>query len=317
MTLRNKMWGLALAGLFAMTSVGTAAAQDPESGETGTWQQPQPTGGAQPGGWQQPQQQQQPPQGGGWQQPPPQGGQTGWQQPPAGGDHEAPPTGGAAPDATTGTGDHVAAVGHLGVGWFGVGGITLGIPDIGAGAVQLPISAPAVGIRYWLNETIGLDVALGFGYTSGGASVDTPGGITDVSIASGFALTLHGGIPISVYHGEHYSFQFVPEFDFGFGSGTLFGLTPNDDQNVGAVAFQIGARAGAEVHFGFIGVPQLSLQATIGLALAYQSSTLENDFGNPAGSTITTVNTLDLSTTVQEEPWDIFTGSIRAIYYWF
>ncbi len=204
-----------------------------------------------------------------------------------------------------------------GVGWFGVSGITLGVGDPGGGGgVTLAISAPAVGIRYWLNETIGLDVALGFGYTSAGGTVDTPDGITDVQIASGFALTLHGGIPISVYHGEHYSFQFVPEFDFGFGSGTQFGATPNDDQNVGAVFFQIGARAGAEVYFGFIGVPQLALQATIGLGLGYSSGTLENNFGDPRGSTITTVNTLGLSTTVEEEPWDIFTGSIRAIYYW-
>ena len=312
MTLRNKMAGFALTGLFAMTSVGTAAAQDPESGETGTWQQPQPTGEqAQPGGWQQ---QQNPPPQGGWQQPPQGGGQqAGWNgQPPAAGENEAPPASGTTPDATTGDSDHTSAVGHLGVGWFGAGGVTLGIGD-----VSVAVSTPAVGIRYWLSEGIGLDVAVGFGYTSTGGTVDSPDAVVDISGSSGFAMTVHGGLPISVYHGEHYSFQLVPEIDLGFGSGTIFGADANADQDVGAFFFQVGARAGAEIHFGFIGVPQLALQGTVGLALAYQSNTLENGFADMRGSTITTVNGFTLATTVQDEPWDIFTGSIRAIYYWF
>jgi hypothetical protein len=312
MTLRNKMWGLAVAGLFAMTSVSTAAAQDPEAGDTGQWQQPQGGGQQQGGGWQQ-QQQQQPPQGG-WQQQPPQGGgqQAGWGA--QNGGNEAPPSGGGAeaPDASVADSDHTAAVGHLGVGWFGVSGVQLGVE----GMTTVPISAPAVGIRYWLSQSIGLDLALGFGYGSTGGTVDSPAGLTDVSVADGFALTIHGGLPVSLYQGKHYSFQIVPELDLGFGSGTAFGLTPNDDENLGGFLFRIGARAGAEVYFGFIGVPQLALQATVGLAFAYQSGSVENDLGNAAGSTITSISTISLATTVQEEPWDIFTGSIRAIYYW-
>jgi hypothetical protein len=109
----------------------------------------------------------------------------------------------------------------------------------------------------------------------------------------------------------------VPELDLGFGSGTIFGDTPDNDQELGAFFFQVGARAGAELHFGFIGVPQLALQATVGLSIRYTSGTLENNFGDPRGSTITTVSNFAFNTTVQEEPWDIFTGSVRAIYYWF
>lgn len=313
MTLRNKMWGLALAGLFAMTSISTAAAQDPESGDTGQWQQPQ--GGGQPagGGWQQ--QQGQPPQGG-WQGQPPQGGAApGWGN--QGGDAEAPPSGGgAAPASSTGAGDHASAVGHLGVGWFGVGGVALG-PDAASG---FTVSTPAVGIRYWLSNGIGLDLALGFGYTSVSGTRDAPtsgGGVTDIPGASGFALAIHGGIPVSLYSGQHYSFQLVPEVDLGFGSGTIYGATANEDQTLGGFLFSLGARVGAEVHFGFIGIPELALQGTVGLSFAFHSGSLENDFGNPDGSTITSVSSIALATTVQEEPWDLFTGSIRAIYYWF
>jgi len=315
MTLRNKMAGFALAGLFAMTSVGTAAAQDPESGETGTWQQPQPTGAQpQPGGWQQ---QQTPPPQGGWQQPPQGGGQQpGWNGQPPAGENEAPPSGATTPEASTGDSDHTSAVGHLGVGWFGIGGVTLGLSD-GMGGGTIDVAAPAIGVRYWLSDMIGLDVALGFGYLSTGGAQDNPDGTgSDDPGTSGFALTVHGGVPLSVYHGEHYSFQLVPEIDLGFGSGTDFGVDANDDKNIGGFFFAIGARAGAEVHFGFIGVPQLALQATVGLSLTYRTASLET-FASGAGSTLITTNALSFSTTVQDEPWDIFTGSIRAIYYWF
>jgi hypothetical protein len=306
---QNKIWGAALAGLFAMMTAGTAAAQDPESGDTGGWQQ-QP----QQGGWQQ----QQPQQGGGWQQQPPQGGgapQGGWQQ--GGAENERPPGGGGGGDSEAPTRasdtDHGAVVGNVGVGWYGLGGVPLGAAG---GGPSITVSTPAVGVRYWLSEGVGLDVALGFGYTTSSGTVDTPDAVTDIPGQSGFALTVHGGLPLSLYQGKHYSFQIVPELDLGFGSGTIFGATPDEDQELGAFFFQVGARAGAELHFGFIGVPQLALQATVGVSVAYVSGSLENNFGDPRGSTITTTSGFQLGTTVQDEPWDIFAGSLRAIYYW-
>ena len=49
--------------------------------------------------------------------------------------------------------------------------------------------------------------------------------------------------------------------------------------------------------------------------LSFISRSLENGFGNPAGSTITTVQEFSFSTNVQEDPWDIMVGGLRAIYY--
>jgi hypothetical protein len=305
---QNKIWGAALAGLFAMMTAGTAAAQDPESGDTGGWQQ-QP----QQGGWQQ-----QPQQGGGWQQQPPQGGgqQGGWSQQ-GGGENERPPGGGGGggsegPARVSDT-DHGMVVGNVGMGWYGIEELAIGVEGAGP---QLTVKIPAIGVRYWLSDGVGLDVALGFGYTTASGTIDTPDAVTDIPGGSGFALTVHGGLPLSLYQGKHYSFQIVPELDLGFGSGTEFGATMNDDQEVGAFLFQIGARAGAELHFGFIGVPQLALQATVGLSIRYTSGSLENNFGDPRGSTITTVSGFSMNTTVEDEPWDIFAGSLRAIYYW-
>ena len=41
-------------------------------------------------------------------------------------------------------------------------GLTVGAP--------ITISAPALGIRWWFNQTVGIDVGVGFGYTGGSTS---------------------------------------------------------------------------------------------------------------------------------------------------
>ena len=75
----------------------------------------------------------------------------------------------------------------------------------------------------------------------------------------------------------------------------------------------VGARAGAEVQFGFIGIPELSLQGYIGLYRQFN-----------VGSTVTVTDgdrvrvsdrTVTLSTGTGPDPWDLFAGSIAALYY--
>lgn len=328
MTVRKQLGRLAVLGALALPLVAnSAAAQDPELGDTGTGTGGQWQGGQQQQGGQWGQQQgQTPPQGGQWgqqggQQQPPAGGQwgqTGGQQPAggqwgAGGDTEHPTT--PATPTAAGATDHSMMVGHLAVGFFGVQGVTVGIGGGGPVSASIDVSAPTIGIRYWLAERIGLDVALGIGFQTGSAKVDTPGGVTSVDIEQAFALALHGGLPIALYSGQHYNFMIIPELNLGFGSGTLFGATPNDDQNLNGFFFNIGARAGGEVHFGFIGVPELSLEGSVGIDLGFNSGSVENDLGNPAGSTITTVTALQIATTVQNNPWNIFIANISAKYY--
>ena len=60
--------------------------------------------------------------------------------------------------------------------------------------------------------------------------------------------------------------------------------------------FNIGARVGAELHFGFIGVPELALQASIGVYLAYGQSS-----ASIANNSITS-NLTGFSTTVSGIP---------------
>lgn len=303
----NTLLAFAVVSAFAAT----ASAQDnPENGDTGSWQQGNQgqwqgnNGQQQGGGWGQQQQQQ----GGGWNN----GG--GNQIRNNGGGDEIPGRVNTANEEPAGDTDHSRAVGHVGITWFGIQSLDLGVP----GGATLTASAPAVGVRYWLSRGLGLDLGLGFGFSTGGGTIDMPTVTTDISTPSWFALTLHAGLPVAFYEGKHYTFLFIPELDFALGSGTIYGATPDADENVGAIRFALGGRIGSEIHFGFIGIPELSLQATVGLSLSFSSTSLENDLGNPQGSTITSAHTLALGTTNNgnEKPWDILVGGLRATYYW-
>jgi hypothetical protein len=80
--------------------------------------------------------------------------------------------------------------------------------------------------------------------------------------------------------------------------------------DLSGLLLEIGARAGAEIHFGFMDLPNLSLQGTVGLVVRHESRTV-----TPPGGMDFSVGSTVLQTTVGNEPWDIFTGNITAIYY--
>jgi hypothetical protein len=203
---------------------------------------------------------------------------------------------GATPDAPPGATDHDGVVGHFGVGYMGRRGMLV---DQNAPAVDAPI----IGGRYWLDPMLGIDVGLGFLF-SGGSST-TAGVSTDTQGYSIFML--HGGVPLALAGSKHFSFQIVPELNFGYGSSKRGGV--GDD--LSAVHFDIGARAGTEIQFGFIGIPELSLQAGIGLALNFDHI----KDSPPMGANPTTISQTSFGTSVGDNPWNIFTGNIAALYY--
>ncbi|HTA89959.1 MAG TPA: hypothetical protein VK745_10300 [Polyangiaceae bacterium] len=202
---------------------------------------------------------------------------------------------GATPDAPVGSRDHDGVVGHFAVGYMGRRSMLI---DAAAPAVDAPI----IGARYWLDPMLGIDVGLGLlfsgGSTStGGVSVDNQG----YSI-----FMLHGGVPLALAGSKHFSFQIVPELNFGYGSSKRNGV--GDD--LSAIHFDIGARAGTEIQFGFIGIPELSLQAGIGLAFS-----VDHLKASPAMGNAVTTSESALGTSVGDNPWNIFTGNIAALYY--
>jgi len=173
------------------------------------------------------------------------------------------------------------------------------------------VQAPIIGVRYWIDQMVGIDAGLGIGIHGGSASQAG----NDVRTPSSNAFLLHGGIPLSLASSGHFSFQVIPELNVGFGSRSLDAGpngAPPEESGTG-FHFDIGARAGAEIHFGFIGLPKLSLQGSVGLRLA--SDSVKHDVKDPAGTVTNKASRLDFGTTLQDNPWNIFTGNVAALYY--
>lgn len=184
----------------------------------------------------------------------------------------------------------------------------LNIDDIGR-----TFTAPAIGIRYWFSSDVGLDVAIGF-RTHGGSdrSVD-PNGARESDLESQTAFLLHGGLPLVLGGGRHVSVQLTPEVNLGFAGGkwrpaaTGGHLPPTVDES--GFLLQMGARIGAEVFFGFIGMPELALDASLGAHLEMRTAAVS------AGNAEMTRSETGFSTNAFNSPWDFFTSSLAARYY--
>jgi len=218
------------------------------------------------------------------------------------------------------TSDHEKVVGHVGVGYLGL----TNIPIAGALQNNIParqnVPAPIIGVRYWLNEKLGLDLGFGFGLAS--SSQELVQGNTNVSQdrPSVFALAFHGGVPLVFAHQKHYKFLIIPELNVGFATSTetpppLPGGAANPAGDISRTGFHldVGGRVGAEIHFGFIGVPQLSLQATVGVFARRDAWKVKQDVGNTTNSA--SVGETTMGTSVQSDPWALFVNNISALYY--
>lgn len=208
---------------------------------------------------------------------------------------------GAAPQAAAvaGGSDHDAVVGRLAVGYLGRNGVTIA----GAGINPTVIPTPVIGVRYWLSDMLGIDAGVGFGLTSGsaeqgGMSADGP---------SWRMFMIHGGVPIALANAGHFSFQIVPELNLGFAGASqeVAGMTTK----ASGFHLDVGARAGAEIHFGFINVPQLSLQGSVGLRMNMDSTS------QTVMDVDSSTSSFSLGTTVGDNPWNIFTSNVAALYY--
>lgn len=232
----------------------------------------------------------------------------------------AAPVVAAAPAAREGDdiSDHEKVVGKFGIGYFGVSQLPLatGLNAAGnaASVGQGTLDTPVIGARYWMKERIGIDVGLGFGTTFGSTTASANNQDTTTSNPAALGIAVHGGVPLVLGHQKHYKFLVIPELNFGITRRTIE-TTNQPDVHLGGWRLDIGARAGAEIHFGFIGVPQLALQATVGLAFRHQAWSASRDAQNntPEVSALTSQN--GIGTTVQSDPWAIFTNNISAIYY--
>ena len=214
--------------------------------------------------------------------------------------------------------DHERFIGHFAVGYFGISQIPIATaaPAPPGGGITAPagstVTTPVIGARYWLRRGLGIDAGIGLGYTGGGTTQVSGNTTTTVSSPSSFGFALHAGVPLALAEGRHYVFELVPETTFGFATGSVKGQPgnpPGPDTSLNGLRFDLGARVGAELHFGFIGVPELALQASVGLYVRY------GQFSASQGNNSFSTNGTSFATTVMGDPWAIFANSISALYY--
>jgi hypothetical protein len=220
-------------------------------------------------------------------------GQVGMGLPGAGANATATTPAGA--QAAPGTSDHDMMVGHLAVGYLGRRTIQVGAPSQNGAA----ISAPVIGIRYWMDRGMGLDLGVGLMIQSSNSGDDDG--------PNYFATLLHGGLPLALASNRHFAFLFVPELNIGFGSGSQ--ETAGGDEDYSGFQLDAGARVGSEIHFGFMGIPQLSLQGSVGLLFTTSSAKTE------LGDAELTEKTTRFQTAAYDNPWNIFTSNVAALYY--
>lgn len=203
--------------------------------------------------------------------------------------------------AYVGGSDHSRMVGTFGVGYLGQAGLT----TIDGSGDEVAVDVPVIGVRYWFNNRMGLDAGLGF--ATGGTT--TTVGPTETEAPDPFAMAIRAGVPFALMDSRHFVFQVVPELGFGFSSNTI-DAGGGDDTEVSSTHFDIGARVGAEIHFGFIDIPQLALQAGVGLRFSADGGSAEQ-----GGDELASFSSTRLATTVGSDPWSIFTGGVAALYY--
>jgi len=219
--------------------------------------------------------------------------------------------------ATTGTSDHAQMVGRLAVGYFGITQTGAGA-NLAAGPNDSPYSvpgqAPVVGVRYWLDPMIGIDAGIGMSMIGG--TIDTGvANAPDVKRGSFSGFLIHGGVPLALASADHFTFEVIPEINLGFAGGKVDpnGATAGNVEYSG-FHFDLGARVGAEIHFGFIKLPQLSLVASVGLRFDSDKGSTE-DSQDPAPTEKSSSSRSEFHTTVGSNPWAIFTDNVAALYY--
>lgn len=205
-----------------------------------------------------------------------------------------------AAEAPTGS-DHARFVRTFAIGYLGSSGLTSINPPPNPDPVD--INVPIIGVRYWLSHRMGLDA--GIGLATGGTTVTT--GETEAEDPDPFAMAFKVGVPFALLDVRHFVFEVIPEANFGFSSNTFDQM---QDVDVDTIHFDLGVRAGAEIHFGFIDIPQLALQAGIGVRFTHDSGSAEID-----DDEVASYSTNRFGTTVGDSPWALFTGNIAALYY--
>ena len=187
-------------------------------------------------------------------------------------------------------------------------------PNTG-GAAPIPLTVYTVGLRRWTTEPLGpfrnwgYDLGIGLNYTRSSITQPQTGTLTTTDGPSTSGFGLHAGLPLAITLHQHAVFELVPEADVIWAKETIPALTSATTTRYSGWSARVGARAGFELFFGFVGIPQLAIEASLGASLNYDSVT------SSIGPIERSTRTWGVRTLRGNEPWSIFSGSVAAMYH--
>jgi hypothetical protein len=231
--------------------------------------------------------------------------------------------GGGSITDTSGPSDHSVVVNRLALRYFGASQLpTLSIMGMNPGA-GANATLHTVGLRYWMSNTFALEGGLSFGFQSASSTTTTrTGSMTTTRTEDDpnfFGLGLHVGAPIVLAEAKHVIIHLAPYAALAFGNSSITTGENDNVRDVSANAFQLrlGANLAAELQFGFIGVPQLGLQAQIGAALQVNSFSALAELRRNGDSVEISNSSFGIGTTLGPHYGlqDIINGSISAVWY--
>lgn len=202
-------------------------------------------------------------------------------------------------------------LGSVGFGFLGtttVAQARLSSPSMETRPVFTTTTVPLLGVRWWTpNPRIGFEV--GFG-----AMVTTYDGTEQQVIAATpttAEFAWHASLPIVLGSTEHVIFFVAPELRVGHSTWTVkneVGTPPN------GWTIEASAKGGVEIFFSFIGLDNLSVEAGIRAGVTHQVRTSYTT--SPLQpETASTISQTRFSTNLVANPWDLFTSTLAARYY--
>lgn len=200
--------------------------------------------------------------------------------------------------------------GTIGVGYLGLAGTSplfSGMGGLGglAGLGLLRVQAPILGVRWWLRDSrLGVDLGLG-AMVTGGTDMTGAAFVTTPSVQ----VVAHVGLPIALASTQHVIVLVAPEFRAGY--VTLLG---DSSFGLSGSLLELALRGAVELFFGFIGVPELSMEAAIRVGFIREAQGMSN-FAPLGASTRLTSETYRFSTSLSGDPGSIIASTLSLKYY--
>lgn len=198
--------------------------------------------------------------------------------------------------------------GAWGFGFFGTAPVLRAVPGTDSNGERIDYaSVPLLGLRHWTRgaTTAGLEVGVGVMVSS--ASATGAQGSNPAAGPSSLELLLHLSAPIVVASTTHTIVFVAPEARFGF---SYFDADSSGVGVVTATTLNVGVKGGIEIFFSFLGLPNLSLEAGVRAGLTHEWRSFA-----VSSTEFASVSQTHFATSLVANPWDLFTSSLAARYY--